>query len=166
MGYSGFFRCCAVRAALAPSRTSPAAPSLRQASTASQALSNAACRQRSLPGRLRTPRTATRARGLRPEKPSADRGAAKATRTRTSIGSMPILVLVWVACASPRKAEGFFGLPLARVSCARGVEVAGVKNAAEGAFFRACKGGSTSRWRVGPTKVRARRPTPEHRKNP
>ena len=25
--------------------------------------------------------------------------------------SLPILLLVWVACASPRKAEGFFGLP-------------------------------------------------------
>ncbi len=63
---------------------------------------------------------------------------------RTSIGSMPVLLLVWVACASPRKAEGFFGLPSRTRSCARGVEVAGVKNAAESAFFRACKGDSSS----------------------
>ncbi len=114
MDYSGFFRCCAVRAALAPSETRPGGASLRSAAPGrvpSQALSNAPFGQRSLPGRLRTPRTASRARGLRPEKPSADRGAAKATRTRTGIGSLPILLLVWVACASPRKAEGFFGLP-------------------------------------------------------
>jgi hypothetical protein len=113
-------------------------------STASQALSNARpSGSRSLPGRLRTPRTAARARGRRPEKPSADRGAAKATRTMNGIGSMPVLVLVWVAGTSPRKAEGFFGLPQARFSV-RGAEMSGVKNAAEGAFFRACEGGSTS----------------------
>ncbi len=63
----------------------------------------------------------SRARGLRPEKPSADRGEAKAMRSRTSVGLMQILVSVWVAGASPRKAEGFFGLPLRTRSCARGV---------------------------------------------
>ncbi len=126
-----------------------------------------AYRQRSLPGRLRTPRTASRARGLRPEKPSAFRGEAKAKRTRTSVGSLPVIVLVRVADASPRKAEGFFGLPARTRSCARGVEVSGVKNAAQRARFSGlAKEAQRCRRRVGPTKVRACRPTPEHRKNP
>ena len=53
-------------------------------------------------------------------------------------------IMVRVVYASPRSAEGFFGLPSRTRSCARGAEVAGVKNAAEGAFFRACKGDSSS----------------------
>ncbi len=52
------------------------------------------------------------------------------------IGSLPVLLLVWVAGASPRKAEGFFGLPLRTRSGARGVEVAGVKNAADRRVFQ------------------------------
>ena len=82
------------------------------------------------------------------------------------LASMPVLVLVWVAGASPRKAEGFFGLPLRTHSCARGVEVAGVKNVADRRVFQGLQRRLNERRRVGPTKVRARRPTPEHRKNP
>ncbi|MGA9140482.1 MAG: hypothetical protein WBZ29_09675, partial [Methanocella sp.] len=61
MGYSGFFRCCAVRAALAPPETRPGGASLRSAAPESSPFASAkqrAYRQRSLPGRLRTPRTA------------------------------------------------------------------------------------------------------------
>jgi hypothetical protein len=64
-----------------------------------------AYRQCPLPGRLRTPRTASRARGLRPEKPSADRGAVSATHIRPGIGSRTGLVLV--ACAAPRSRRVF-----------------------------------------------------------
>ncbi len=170
MGYSGFFRCCAVRAALAPPETRPGGASLRSAAPGrvpSQALSNAPFGQRSLPGRLRTPRTAARARGLQPEKPSAFRGAAKAKRTMTSVGSLPIPVLVWVAYASPRKAEGFFGLPLRTHQLCEGCGGGGCEKRCRMARFSGlAKEAQRRRRRVGPTKVRARRPTPEHRKNP
>ncbi len=92
----------------------------------------------------------SRARGLRPEKPSADRESSKGSRIWTSVGSMPILVLVWVAGASPRKAEGFFGLPARTHQLCEGCGGVGCeKRCPKGAFFRACKGGSTppkARW--------------------
>ncbi len=135
--------------------------------SASQALSNAPIGSVHCPAASAPLAQLSRARGLRPEKPSAFRGEAKATLTQTIIGLLPLLVLVWVASASLRKAEGFFGLPARTRSCARGVEVAGVKNAALWARFSGlAKEAQRCRRRVGPTKVRARRPTPEHRKNP
>ncbi len=151
MCYSGFFRCCAVRAALAPSETRPGGASLRSAAPGrvpSQALSNAP----SAAFIARPPPHPSHSCAC--EGPSARKTLRRPRRSKgyahwTSIGSLPVLVLVWVAGASPRKAEGFFGLPARTRSGARGVEVAGVKNAAVGAFFRACKGDSTlpkARW--------------------
>jgi hypothetical protein len=123
-----------------------ARPRLRQrhALTASQALSNAAYRQAFIARPPPHPSHSYACEGPEARKTLRGPRRSKGSRTRTSFGSMLELVLVYAADASPRKAEGFFGLPLCTRSCARGVEVAGVKNAAESAFFRACKGGSTS----------------------
>ncbi len=165
--YYGFFRCSAVRAALAPPETRPGG-----AFGCARSSPFASAKQRAF-GSVHYPAASAplaplmRARGLRPEKPSAFRGAAKATLTWTSVGSLPILVLVWVACASPRKAEGFFGLPARTHQLCEGCGGGGCeKRCPKARFSGLAKEAQRSRRRVGPTKVRARRPTPEHRKNP
>ncbi len=104
--------------------------------SASQALSNAPVGSVHCPA-ASAPLAQLRVRGAFGQKnPLRTARAAKAIRTMTSVGSLPVLVLVWVAYASPRKAEGFFGLPSRTRSCARGVEVAGVKNAADRRVFQ------------------------------
>ena len=76
-----------------PRQTSPGCAFAAPGRLASQALSNAALRARvHCPAASAPLAQLSRARGLRPEKPSADRGAAKAMRTRTIIGSMPMLL--------------------------------------------------------------------------
>ncbi|MGA9141361.1 MAG: hypothetical protein WBZ29_14135 [Methanocella sp.] len=80
MGYSGFFRCCAVRAALAPPETRPGCASLRSAAPGrvpSQALSNAPVGSVHCPAASAPLAPLMRARGLRPKKPSADRESSK-----------------------------------------------------------------------------------------
>ncbi len=118
---------------------------LRQASTASQALSNAALAgARSLPGRLRTPRTRMGVlRGHRPEKPSADRESSKGNAYRDWYWIDASAIMVWVVFTTSGKGSigfsaeggGFFRLAPSTRQRARGVEVAGVKNAALRARF-------------------------------
>ncbi len=67
----------------------------------------------------------------------------------------------WLPVLLRGRRRVFSACPLARDSCARGVEVAGVKNAALWARFSGlAKEAQRRRRRVGPTKVRARLPTP------
>ncbi len=68
-----------------------------------------ACRQRSLPGRLRTPRTASRARGLRPKKPSADRESSKGSRTGLVVDRCIYHIGMGSVCFSA-EGGGFFRL--------------------------------------------------------
>ncbi len=77
----------------------------------------ASAKQRSPSARVHCPAASAplaqlRVRGANGQKnPPRTARAAKAMRTRTSIGSMPMLVMVRVACASPRSAEGFLACP-------------------------------------------------------
>ncbi len=69
--------------------------------------------------------------------------------------------LVLIACAALASAVGFLRPCPSHASAVRGVRRwRGVKNAAIGAFFRACEGVSAEQQRVVPTRVRAR---PRHR---
>ncbi len=76
--------------------------------------------------------------------------SSKGSMHWTNKGSLPVLVLAGVAGASPRKAEGFFGLPSRTRQLCEGCGGVGCeKRCPKGAFFRACKGGSTppkARW--------------------
>ena len=117
--------------------TTLAAPSAAPCRVLSQALSNAALAgARSLPGRLRTPRTADACKGPSARKTLRGPRRSKGSRTRTIVWSLPVLVLVWVACASPRKAKGFFGLPSRTHQLCEGCGGGGMKNAAGRRVFQ------------------------------
>ncbi len=150
-----------------PRRTSTAAPSAAPDSTASQALSNAPVGSVHCPA-ASAPLAQLRVRGAFGQKnppPSAE-------QHRLFIqGLVSDRCMYWCWYGLPVLLRGrrrvFSACPFARFSCARGVEVSGVKNVARRARFSGlAKEAQRCRRRVVPTKVRARRPTPEHRKNP
>ena len=123
---------------------------------------------RSLPGRLRTPRTPEGVlRGQGPEKPSADRESSKDKAYRDRSGRCQCYYGGKGSVCISAVRGGFFRLaPLARVA------VRGVRRwrAAQTLPYRRVFQGLRRRFceqtRAVSTRVRARLPTSQHRKNP
>ncbi len=126
-----------------------------------QALKNAPIGQRFSHPPPTHPSHSYRVRRGKPKKPSAFHGEAYASLTKTSICIDPIIVMVRIAFASPRSAEGFSGLwPLARAAV-RGVRRRpGNERAPDrAALLSACEAagsGAAKRSRDRPARVRAR----------
>jgi hypothetical protein len=130
--------------------------------TPSQALSNAASGRRSLPGRLRIPPDG----GTEALKTSGDRDAAQAPSPQR----YPVAETMpgRDACAAPASAVGFLRLAPRTRSCARGAEMAWVKNAADQARFSGLAKETDSAAEGAPSDDEGASPstTSQHRKNP
>ena len=162
MGYSGFFRCSTVRAALAPRehghRLRFAAPGHRFAASAKRH----AYRQCPLPGRHPHPSHADACCGAK--------GQKNPPRPRRSI-RYPYPAWYWLHDQSRSwlsvllrgRVRVFAAIAPLHAKLCRGCGGGAVKNVAVGAFFRACEGAATLRVKassVGATRVQAR---PRHR---